>query len=436
MTISRTAREIIILLVLSIGAYLPALRLPFIADDYGQIPLARHDAAAGWEPLLHDVSLRTRATYMFLSAALDRVFGFTPMPFYAASILLHSCCVLLLYALRGWPTIGKSTAFWAACFFAVHEGHQEAVMWLAAAYDLIVFIFGMLALLSWRKWLESGRWTWYAVSLASILVAAISKETFWVFVLLMLAITIYERKHRRIGAVLGLTPFIAVSIAYVLFMFMTRLAGGGAMDDRFVVSGGRWILVAVNSIWRLLFPQGLGALAVLLWIRRRTDRFTIAFACLWILLGILPHSFLQYMPRIASRHTYLASAGLALLVGVALTRLSRRIPPIAFAVVCAVILIVNVEILWVKKFAQFRERAEPTELVKAAARRAAGPLTIECTPVPDLVIEDALESVGSKAIFPKPENHQEHCFVIEYRTRDGSIVRMDRRLEHKHGAFY
>ena len=151
------ARRVLILAGLSILTYLPALRLPFISDDYHQIPLARQYAAQGWTPLLHDLDERTRATYMVLSAVLDRTFGFTPLPFYIASLLLHTLCVLMVYAMCVWNEIDENVAFWAACFFAVFEGHQEAVMWLAASSDLLVFLFGMIAWVSWTKWFQRRR---------------------------------------------------------------------------------------------------------------------------------------------------------------------------------------------------------------------------------------------------------------------------------------
>src|ERR1700691_4230212 len=127
---SRPVQRIALLLLLAICTYLPALQLPFIADDYGQIPIARHDAAAGWQPLWQDPFLRTRFTYMWLSATLDHRVGFHPKPFYAASILLHAACVLMLYLLCIWRAVPVSVAFWTAAFFAVQEGHQEAVMLL------------------------------------------------------------------------------------------------------------------------------------------------------------------------------------------------------------------------------------------------------------------------------------------------------------------
>ncbi len=40
--------RVALLFVLAILVYLPALSIPFIVDDYDQIPLARHFTAQGW----------------------------------------------------------------------------------------------------------------------------------------------------------------------------------------------------------------------------------------------------------------------------------------------------------------------------------------------------------------------------------------------------
>lgn len=433
---SRPALRILLLVALAVGAYLPTIQLPFIGDDYHQIPIARADALAGWTPLWHDVLLRTRFTYMLLSATLDRAFGFDPLPFYIASIALHVACVLMLYGICVWRSVPRAAAFWGALFFAVQEGHQEAIMWLAASYDLIVFAFGMAALVAWVKWLETGRFAWYAASLGAFVVAGFSKETFWVFALLMIAVTLWERRKKALlPAMLWLTPFLAISAAYIVFLWITKVAGP-TVDDRFAISGVMWIKVFFRGLWDLLFPFGLVALAILIWARRRGDRVLIAFALLWIVLGILPHSFLTYMPRLASRHTYLASAGLALLFGVAMARLSKRIPQRMFRLLILMVIAINLEIIWVKKVAQFKERAEPTELLKNAAEFAAGPITVDCTPIPDVVVEDALGSVGAQAILRKQGPQNDHCFAIQYQDRSGAIMRINRRIGKRHGTFY
>ena len=426
---SRPALRVFLLVVLALGAYLPAMQLPFIGDDYHQIPIARADALAGWDPLWHDTLLRTRFTYMLLSATLDRAFGFDPAPFHLASIALHVACVLMLYRICVWRRVPRAVAFWGALFFAVQEGHQEAVMWLAASYDLLVFAFGMAALTAWVKWLDTGRLNWYFLSLAAFLVAAASKETFWVFALLMAAITACERRKK---ALLQLSPFLTISAAYIIFIWMTK----NKVDDRFAITGSMWIAVFFRGLWDLLLPFGFVAIAILVWARRRGDRLLIAFAVLWMILGVLPHSFLTYMPRLASRHTYLASAGLALLFGTAMARLSKRVPQRVFGLVIVIVIGINLEMIWVKKMAQFKERAEPTELLKIAAESATSPITIDCIPLPDVIAEDALHSVGAEAVLRKQGPQHGHCFAIEYRDQNGAVVRMNRRIGKPHGVFY
>lgn len=428
--------RIVILVTLAVVAYLPALRLPFIVDDYHQIALARQYADQGWTPLLLNPNLRSRATYMLLSAALDRTFGFNPAYFYAAGIAIHALCVLLVYSSGVWSEIGLPVAFWAAAFFAVEEGHQEAIMWPAAAGDLLVFLFGMAAWVCWVKWLQGAAWKWYACAILSFLLAAASKESVWVFAVLMLLPVACGRRNWRRGLV-GALPFLAMAAAYMAWSWLSRVATPGYQDNRFSLSAP-WLLVLLNSWWRLLFVWGLAALAALLWAGRREDRSRVAAACAWMILGLFPYCFLTYMMQVPSRQTYLASAGLSWLFGAAAFRLWEQRRTTALSLLCAAALIVNLEILWVKKMAQFRERAEPSELLKQAAAESDGSVTVDCTPLPDFVAVEVLRSVGARAVFSHPgARTNDTCYSVEFHTRQGQVVRESRRLTPaRHGTFY
>src|SRR5205823_6058998 len=130
---------------------------------------------------------------------------------------------------------------------------------------LLVFCFGMIAMLAWMKWLDTGRLNFYLVSLVAFLIAAVSKETFWVFALLMLAITCWERRRKAlVPALLQLSPLLAISAGYIIFIWMTKIAGP-QVDDRFHLAGGTWIPVFFRGLWDLLFPFGLAAIAILAW---------------------------------------------------------------------------------------------------------------------------------------------------------------------------
>ena len=334
-----------------------------------------------------------------------------------------------------WYEWSVAGAFWAACFFAIYEGHTEAVMWAAAASDLLVFLFGMAAWICWMKWLQEGGWHWYAAAVAAFVLALGSKESAWVFPLLMLIPTLTNR--RNIGrALVGILPFLVLTAAYVGWTYLSRVAAAGYDDNRFSLSSP-WTLVVLKSFWRLVFIWGLIAGAVLLWLGGPDGRRKVWIASLWMVFAILPYSFLSYMTQIPSRHTYLASAGLSFLVGAAAVRLRESRRHALFVILCVIVLVSNLEIIWVKKMAQFRERAEPSELLKQAATQASGPVLIECSQLDALLARFVLQEAGSQAVFSPQVRQDDHCFDVQYRTADGRLVQVHRRIAtKKHGTFY
>jgi hypothetical protein len=122
---------------------------------------------------------------------------------------------------------------------------------------------------------------------------------------------------------------------------------------------------------------------------------------IWMGIGFIPYMFVDYMRRIPSRQTYLASAGLAWLVGAAIVIMKERCaknykwaPP----VILLLILSHNVAYLWTKKRQQFLERAQPTERLLSLARSVDGPIFVKCFPPPlaHLHAEAALKLILNK----------------------------------------
>jgi hypothetical protein len=428
------ARRILLAAALAACAYLPALRMPFVEDDYVIIPMSNAYAHDHWASLWHDVDFRTRPMQLFMNVALDRAFGYRPRPYYAANMLLHVLCVLLIYAAGVWTDLGFTASLWAACFFAVYEGHAEAILWPSGSSELLVFLFGMTAWVCWIRWLGKGSAIWYAAAVAVFSLALFSKESAWVFPALMLLPVLGDRgKWRR--ALVGIAPFLAIAILYVGWIWFTRVHKPGYGDIRFSLSSP-WPLVVAKSFWRMMFPWGLVAAAILLWIGMRDDRRKIGLAALWMIVGIFPYSFLTYMMQLPSRAVYLGGAGLAMLVGAAAARLVQEKRRTLLVVFSAIALTANVEILWVKKMAQMRERVEPSELLKQAVAAANGPVTIECTPLSPIVAEVVVEQAGG-TIAARQDRSAMHCFSIQYQNRSGEMVRIDRPMAAaRHGAFY
>jgi hypothetical protein len=161
-------------------------------------------------------------------------------------------------------------------------------------------------------------------------------------------------------------------------------------DGSFSLHAPFW-LTWPHSFARLLWIWGWPAVLVLFVSGDRRFRRGALAALAWMGIALVPYSFLTYSTQIPSRQVYLASAGLALLVGLALAQFDR--PKVAAAIL-AVMLLHNTLYLWTRKRAQFVERAAATEQLIHFARRTPGAIWIRRFPLPAIVAEEAMRLDG------------------------------------------
>ena len=375
---------------LVVAAYLPLIHQPLLDDDYAYIEMARNRAPS---QALANPLWRPRATFWTLTYVLGRSSGASPLPFYESTVVLHILCTWLVYALGAWRIVGWRVAAVAAAFFAVHEGHQEAVMWYSATPQTLQFLFGVAALVFWVRFIENrGGRLLYAAALGSFLLTFVSMETAPIFAVLLLLPLCFLDSQRRTALVWRWLPFAALAAVDAVLIMVSSSSRGP--DDRFSFLGPVWIALPL-SYARLLWIWGLLSLIAIGLLKSGESRPLILAAVVWIPIALLPYSFLTYMRFVPSRHTYLASLGLAWIVGVAFwalyARLHRYRRPIG-ATVLAVVLAVNVGYLWTKKRRQYLERAAPTEALVALVRRTPGPIYMRCngTPVERAIFEAAV----------------------------------------------
>ena len=362
-------------------AYATSFRIPLIADDYPNISQAlTYGAPSGLSTLLGDAQFRLRATSYWAMCGLWQLAGLTPAVYHLASLVLHivNACLLFLL-LSAWPRM-RPAAFWAAAFFAMQEGHQEAVMWFSAINELLLFLFGVAALACWRA---AKSWRGELASVALFAAALLSKES--AIVLLPLFVLVLEpaELRRRLPRLL---PHLLLSLAAIASIAQSRANSFRFSDGSFSLHAPFWLTLP-HSYARLLWVWGWPAALVLLFVVRPAPRRSALLAALWMGLALVPYSFLTYSTEIPSRQTYLASAALAILVGLALAHYAHR--RIALAVLC-VMLAHNTVYLWTKKHRQFEERAAPTTALLEFARRTPGPIRMQCFPLPQIVAEEAL----------------------------------------------
>jgi hypothetical protein len=356
-------------------------------DDYGNLIQAQvYGPAAGLPQLMHDAVFRLRATSYWAMWLLWQAFHLTPWGYHAASLALQIADAWLVYALAASWRSTRPAAFWAGAFFAIAEGHQEAVIWFSAINELLMFFFGAASLLCWIR-ADGSRRPWRARvgSVALFALALLSKES--AVILLPLYLLAPGPKWAR-----RLAPHVALAGLAIASVLASRGDSFRFSDGSFSLAAPFWI-VWPHGVARLLWVWGWLSLAALAALRARDAVRPAGLALAWMGLALVPYSFLTYSAQIPSRQTYLASAGLAFLAGVALARLARWKPggPRLAAAVAAIALLANVGYLWTRKREQFLKRAEPTEQLIALARRTPGPIWVRCFPRNRYIAETAVQ---------------------------------------------
>ena len=356
-------------------AYAPLLNLPLFEDDYPHISQSFiFGTPGGLVALLHDGVARHRATSYWFADALWNLFHLHGWGYHGASLLLHIVGAWLVYRVAlAWLPIGRA-ALWAALFFAVYEGHQEAVVWMTAVNEPLQFVFGVGALWCWM--IEAD-----VAGVGLFALALLSKES----AIIMLPLFVLVRRR----PLAKLIPYAALAFVAVADIAATRSYSPRFGDGSFSLHAPFWITWP-RSFARLLWVWGLlAAAAIFLWSRDRKAMRAAALGLVWIGIALVPYSFLTYSTQIPSRQTYLPSAGLALLFGLAVAYLpiQRRS---AVAAMLAIVVAVNVGYLWTRKRRQYLLRAEPTEQLIRLARETPGPIWVKCFPRIGIIAQEAV----------------------------------------------
>jgi hypothetical protein len=370
-------------------AYAPALSIPLLEDDYPNLSMARvYGPPSGVSALFHDGISRSRATSYWVFFAVWRAANLNPVVYHAVSLLLHIVNTWLVFWIAmAWPLM-RPAALWTAAFFAVHEGHQEAIMWFSAINEVLMFLFGAAALLCWmlagRR--ERGGWLQLA-GVVLFALALLSKESAVIFLpLFLLTEPVNESFKAWRRAMVRLIPYAVLAAIAVASVVSTRAYSFRFSDGSFSLHAPFWITWP-HSYFRLLWIWGFIAGAVLWFRKDRKQLRPVLLALVWIGVSLVPYSFLTYSTEISSRQVYLASVGLSLLFGLAVAQMPRRSWVVA---AIALMLIHNVAYLWIKKRGQFLERAAPTEQLLALARRTDGLSRVRCFPRPIVIAQEAV----------------------------------------------
>ncbi len=235
-------------------AYLPVLRAGFVWDD---------DTFLTENPLIKAADGLRR--FWFTANATDywpmtsttlwvewRLWGMQAVGYHAANLLLHVAECLLLWRILA--LLRVPGAFLAALLFAVHPVNVESVAWIAERKNLVAMLFFLGSIFCFVKkeaaspaqtpGLGGRRRVWYWLSLASFVLAMLSKGSVAMLPLVLLGLVAWQRK-------------IEAKDLFQLLPFFLLAAVLAAVDVWFQEHGGTEVIRHAGVLERLLGAGGV-----------------------------------------------------------------------------------------------------------------------------------------------------------------------------------
>lgn len=340
----------ILLVLLAIGAYLPAVTTEFFWDD---------EAAILNEPLVHArdgfwrvwVSADTPDYQPVMNTvrwAEWQLWGADARGYHIVNILLHAACALFLWAcLAG---LGIPGAWWAGAVFAVHPVCVASVAWAVELKNCLSQFLYLTALLAFLRFDSGASRRWYAASLLAFAAALLSKGSVVALPCILLMCAWWRRGTISRNDLLRTAPFfvlaLAVGLLTIWFQEHNAIAQGAVPHFSLlsILARPGWVVAFYlgKALWpvhlSVVYPRWeidgrafvsfipdllLIGVFVLLWLRRRDWARPLLFglACFTVSLFPVMGFFRMYYTNfslVADQWQYIAlPAVIALVCGLA-----------------------------------------------------------------------------------------------------------------------
>jgi tetratricopeptide (TPR) repeat protein len=352
-----------LIVLLTIVAYLPALRCGFIWDDddhFTRNPAMK--SVHGLEQIWSSLAVSRYYPLTLTTFWVERhLWGLHPLPYHAVNVALQAAnAVLLWIVLRRLRVPG---AWLAAALWAVHPVGVETVAWATELKNIQSGFFFFLSVLCFVRFEADKRRASYALAVAFGAAAMLSKPSTVVLPLVLLLCAWWERGCWRHVDILRIAPFFALAAGMSMLTILEQrgnVARAGATawelgpEERLVIAGRAIWFYAGKVLWpanlTFVYPRwdvsastwlswagvvGLMAVGVELWkYRSRVWCRPVLFGAGYFVAALLPvlgffDVFYFRYSYVADHFQYLASVGIIALVAGGGTVLCERNGPVA-----------------------------------------------------------------------------------------------------------
>jgi len=251
----------VLLILVTIVVYLPALHAGFFWDD--NVLLTENQLVKASDGLWRYWFTTEATEYYPLTGSMRwlewRLWGMAPMGYHAVNILLHSMnAVLVWLVLRQLKVIG---AWMAALVFAIHPVNVATVAWISEQKNTLSMFFYALSILLYLKFDVENRWRWYGLSLLAFVLALLSKTAVVMLPVVLLGCVWWLRGRVKAKDLLCCAPFFLFSavlgILTIWFHSTHALKPLGIRSDDFTfrLAAAGW--APWFYLWKVLLPVDL-----------------------------------------------------------------------------------------------------------------------------------------------------------------------------------
>ena len=358
--------SLLILIMACIAVYYPILFNDFLYqwDDHGMMNRYTEgginftNLKAIFTEYYHGQYAPANAFYYVL---LYSAFGYNPMVFHLASLLIHIANVCLAYIIvicifkqttRIKIENASAIAFITALLWAVHPMNVESVAWVSASKVLIYAFFYLASTYVYLIFLQRKNLGFYLLTLIFFLLSFFSKEqalSFPFWMLMLYWIIGGSLKERKVW--IQVAPFFLLAIAGgVVTMLSQAAVGVGVLSNeidyplwqrfilgcysffeyivKFVIPNNLMYLYPFPMVvgeplptWMLFYPAITLIILATLWNYIKKIPFSAGLAFFLIHIAIVLHIIpLSRFAVIADRYIYVSSIGLSFIVAFYIVR--------------------------------------------------------------------------------------------------------------------
>src|SRR6185503_4750614 len=229
-TSSRFPWQLLMVLAVTAGAFIPALSAGFVSwDDPAYLLENKQLTTFTWQSIVNIFASGISGNYnplpIFTFLIEKQFVGFDPFIYHLDNLLLHLLCTALFYKILRMLKVSPMGAMLGALLFGIHPMRVESVAWVTERKDVLYGAFYLGAIIAYLNYITMGstKNKWYVLTLVLGILSLFSKVQAVALPLSMVAIDFLQQRKWLSAKVLIIEklPFWLLALAFGIINIIT-----------------------------------------------------------------------------------------------------------------------------------------------------------------------------------------------------------------------